>query len=94
MTKLKDHNAEVAQLVEHDVANVEVAGPSPVFRSIKNGPVRQEIECCNISHTDYGGVNESLGYILRQYAGKGSLTTFAEVKQMSKERGFDSHQDL
>lgn len=61
---------------------------------IKNGPVRQEIECCNIHHTDYGGVNESLGYILRQCAGKGSLTTFAEVKQTSKERGFESHQDL
>lgn len=27
-------------------------------------------------------------------AGKGSLTTFAEVKQMSKERGFDSRQGL
>lgn len=32
---------------------------------IKNDPVRQEIECCNIYHTDYGGINESLGYILR-----------------------------
>ena len=27
-------NAEIAQLVEHDLAKVGVAGPSPVFRSI------------------------------------------------------------
>jgi hypothetical protein len=26
-------NAEIAQLVEHDLAKVGVAGPSPVFRS-------------------------------------------------------------
>ena len=29
----KDSNAEIAQLVEHDLAKVGVAGPSPVFRS-------------------------------------------------------------
>ena len=29
----KRTNAEVAQLVEHDLAKVGVAGPSPVFRS-------------------------------------------------------------
>ena len=29
-------NAEIAQLVEHDLAKVGVAGPSPVFRSISN----------------------------------------------------------
>ena len=28
-------NAEVAQLVEHNLAKVGVAGPSPVFRSQK-----------------------------------------------------------
>ena len=27
-------NAEIAQLVEHNLAKVGVAGPSPVFRSI------------------------------------------------------------
>ena len=27
------HYAEIAQLVEHDLAKVGVAGPSPVFRS-------------------------------------------------------------
>lgn len=27
-------NAEIAQLVEHHLAKVGVAGPSPVFRSI------------------------------------------------------------
>ena len=27
-------NAKVAQLVEHDLAKVGVAGPSPVFRSL------------------------------------------------------------
>ena len=29
-------NAEIAQLVEHDLAKVGVAGPSPVFRSRKS----------------------------------------------------------
>ena len=28
-----DFTAEIAQLVEHDLAKVGVAGPSPVFRS-------------------------------------------------------------
>ena len=28
-------NAEVAQLVEHNLAKVRVAGSSPVFRSLK-----------------------------------------------------------
>ena len=27
------HHAEIAQLVERNLAKVEVAGPSPVFRS-------------------------------------------------------------
>ncbi len=31
--KLKQKNAKVAQLVEHDLAKVGVAGSSPVFRS-------------------------------------------------------------
>jgi hypothetical protein len=30
-----DKNAEVAHLVEHDLAKVGVAGSSPVFRSVK-----------------------------------------------------------
>ena len=29
-----NYNAEIAQLVEHNLAKVGVAGPSPVFRSI------------------------------------------------------------
>ena len=29
----KEKNAEIAQLVEHNLAKVGVAGPSPVFRS-------------------------------------------------------------
>lgn len=64
------------------------------IRSQKTWPCTSGGGYCNTQHTDYGGVNESLGYILRLYAGKGSLTTFAEVKQMSKERGFNSRQGL
>ena len=30
---LSKSNAEIAQLVEHNLAKVGVAGPSPVFRS-------------------------------------------------------------
>ena len=30
-----EKNAEVAQLVEHNLAKVRVAGPSPVFRSLE-----------------------------------------------------------
>ena len=30
------NNAEIAQLVEHNLAKVGVAGPSPVFRSNSN----------------------------------------------------------
>ena len=33
MLLLEDLNAEIAQLVEHNLAKVGVAGPSPVFRS-------------------------------------------------------------
>ncbi len=32
------NNAKVAQLVEHDLAKVGVAGSSPVFRSNKRKP--------------------------------------------------------
>ena len=32
--KNKKNNAAIAQLVEHNLAKVGVAGPSPVFRSI------------------------------------------------------------
>ena len=34
MLLIKDLQAEIAQLVEHNLAKVGVAGPSPVFRSI------------------------------------------------------------
>ncbi len=30
---IERHNAKIAQLVEHDLAKVGVAGSSPVFRS-------------------------------------------------------------
>ena len=32
----KTQTAEIAQLVEHDLAKVGVAGPSPVFRSFQS----------------------------------------------------------
>ena len=32
-TQVPERNAEIAQLVERNLAKVEVAGPSPVFRS-------------------------------------------------------------
>ena len=32
------YNAKVAQLVERDLAKVEVAGSNPVFRSTRNAP--------------------------------------------------------
>ena len=32
-SQAEKHIAEIAQLVEHNLAKVEVAGPSPVFRS-------------------------------------------------------------
>ena len=33
---LENEQAEIAQLVEHNLAKVGVAGPSPVFRSTLN----------------------------------------------------------
>ena len=33
MLLMRDFKAEIAQLVEHNLAKVGVAGPSPVFRS-------------------------------------------------------------
>ena len=33
LAKLQSNFAEIAQLVEHNLAKVGVAGPSPVFRS-------------------------------------------------------------
>ena len=38
-TEFFRHNAEVAQLVEHNLAKVRVAGSSPVFRSLPKGLV-------------------------------------------------------
>ena len=34
MPSKQGRNAEIAQLVEHNLAKVGVAGPSPVFRSL------------------------------------------------------------
>ena len=34
--EVRGHIAEIAQLVERNLAKVEVAGPSPVFRSKKH----------------------------------------------------------
>ena len=34
MALMRGKNAEIAQLVEHNLAKVGVAGPSPVFRSL------------------------------------------------------------
>ena len=36
----QNYHAKVAQLVEHDLAKVGVAGPNPVFRSRKTLPFR------------------------------------------------------
>ena len=44
-------NAKVAQLVERDLAKVEVAGSTPVFRSKSPSPTRGiffEANCCQI----------------------------------------------
>ena len=35
-------NAEIAQLVEHNLAKVGVAGPSPVFRSFRKTTLSNE----------------------------------------------------
>ena len=40
-SQAEKHIAEIAQLVEHNLAKVEVAGPSPVFRS---GSLEKEAE--------------------------------------------------
>ena len=37
-------NAEIAQLVEHNLAKVGVAGPSPVFRSFFVGEVAELVD--------------------------------------------------
>ena len=37
-------NAKIAQLVEHNLAKVRVAGSSPVFRSLLNAKVAQLVE--------------------------------------------------
>ena len=39
--RFRRHNAEIAQLVERNLAKVEVAGPSPVFRSNIKGRTGQ-----------------------------------------------------
>lgn len=91
----QDEDARVESGREYNAReDIEAGVRIPVLVQIKKWSCTSRVGCCNIRHTDYGGVNESLGYILRQCAGKGSLTTFAGVKQTSKERGFDSHQDL
>ena len=39
-------NAEIAQLVERDLAKVEVAGSNPVFRSTKENLPRWQVLFC------------------------------------------------
>ncbi len=45
-------NAKIAQLVEHDLAKVGVAGSSPVFRSIKS---RQTVAFLDFKNKRPGG---------------------------------------
>ena len=42
------HNAEIAQLVEHNLAKVGVAGPSPVFRSRRQSEKAAFLVCTRI----------------------------------------------
>ena len=50
-TSLEDeNNAEIAQLVEHNLAKVGVAGPSPVFRSNSDkGQVKQVVSYAQVA---------------------------------------------
>ena len=46
MLLVKDKQAEIAQLVEHYLAKVGVAGPSPVFRSqVEQVEVKSGLAC-------------------------------------------------
>ncbi len=49
-------NAKVAQLVEHDLAKVGVAGSNPVFRSKLNPLVRQRVFLFAKMFTEYRGI--------------------------------------
>ena len=42
MLLMRDFKAEIAQLVEHNLAKVGVAGPSPVFRSHSETKPKEE----------------------------------------------------
>ena len=46
--KRETNNAEVAQLVEHNLAKVRVAGSSPVFRST----LREEVDARMVESVD------------------------------------------
>ncbi len=48
--------AEIAQLVERNLAKVEVAGPSPVFRSETRGLRNQSSFLLSVSKFFWGGV--------------------------------------
>ena len=50
MLLIKDLQAEIAQLVEHNLAKVGVAGPSPVFRSHSDkGQVKQIVSYAQVA---------------------------------------------
>ena len=48
LAKRETNNAEVAQLVEHNLAKVRVAGSSPVFRST----LREEVDARMVESVD------------------------------------------
>ncbi len=49
-----NYNAKIAQLVEHDLAKVGVAGSSPVFRSLKEVVIRV------VTSFAFGGMKKEL----------------------------------
>src|SRR5258708_2963054 len=57
-------NAEVAQLVEHDLAKIGVAGSSPVFRSVDTNPARIHA-CCSTPCTTHASVLSSIILLTR-----------------------------
>ena len=51
-----ENHAEIAQLVERNLAKVEVAGPSPVFRSRggqKETPIESKNHCISAIYNDF-----------------------------------------
>ena len=53
-----NYNAKIAQLVEHDLAKVGVAGSSPVFRSLKEVVIRV------VTSFAFGGGRKNCGNLL------------------------------